>query len=1143
MNLIAFGKIAFCKKLLSARFLFIMRITTLLLFITFMQVSGNSLAQKISLHAKQTSLKEVVEKIKKQSGYHVVYIKGLMDHAKPIDVDLNQVTITEALQKVFRDQSLTYEIKEKTIVIKPTERNVMRLAAQVVVKGTVADTSGLPLPGVSVILKNKTSTGTSTDANGNYIIAVPDDATLVFSYAGYKKMEVAVDGRDRIDVVLQSDISNLEEVVVIGYGEQKKSSVVSSMSTITPEKISFPTRNLTNNLSGQLAGLMSIQRTGEPGRDDAEFWIRGISTFAGGTTNSPLVLVDGVPRAINNIEPDEIETFTVLKDAAATAVYGAEGANGVILVTTKRGTLSKPYVSFRTEHSFSKPTRLPEFVDSWQYLELTNEALTNDGFDPIFSTDLIGKYRNREDDDLYPNAKWLDELLNEVNTNQRYTLNFRGGTEKARYFVSGAYFKENGIFNDDPLDRYQTNIGLKRYNLRSNIDIDITESTLLNVDLSGQYLQRNSPGVDAPDIFSLMLNTPSYIFPAVYSDGTLATYPIESDGNNRNPYNQLMNSGYKKEWNALLQSGVGLTQKLNFITEGLHVNGKVSFDYDGTFSSTRSYNPGRFYATGRDENGQLIFSQSVSGNPDMGAPVAKNSAAKKIYLESSIHYNRSFAKHVFGGMLLYMQKENQLYDNALAFRKQGVVGRATYSYGNRYFLEGNFGYTGSETFAKGQRFGFFPAVGLGYIVTNEPFFPKGLKKYITSVKFRASAGRTGNDNTGTARFLYRPTYNMGGSGFNQGITSGGGSNGLGDGITDLQFENPSLVWEIEDKFNLGMDLNLLENRVEIVADYFRSKRNGILLQRRTIPGSAGFWEAPWDNYGAVENWGFDGSLNARHTWGDFKLGLRGTFTFARNKIIEYDELPQPYPWMALTGTRVNENTLYIAERLYTDNDFIITPNANGTNAYQLKPELPSVALQNNLGPGDIKFKDLNGDGVIDQFDKKRGNGHPYQPEIIFGFGINVDYKGFYVSAFLQGTGNTSVLLGNGNSTFFPFNWGYDKSNYRSFMLDRWSPDNPSQDVTMPRLHNRYEQNVNKEPSTWWLRSGSFLRFKNLELGYNAPEAFAKRIKAQNLRVYVMGYNLAVWDSIKYWDPETGNDNAGMSYPLPRTLCLGLDVTF
>ena len=405
-------------------------------------------------------------------------------------------------------------------------------------------------------------------------------------------------------------------------------------------------------------------------------------------------------------------------------------------------------------------------------------------------------------------------------------------------------------------------------------------------------------------------------------------------------------------------------------------------------------------------------------------------------------------------------------------------------------------------------------------------------------------GRTGNDNTGTSRFLYRPTFNLGAGGFNQGITSGGGSNGLGNGVVEGQFEAPFLSWEIEDKQNYGVNLGLFGGKVEIVADYFNSERSGILLQRRTVPGSVGFRTAPWQNYGKVKNWGIDGSLNVNEQFNDFKVGFRSTFTFARNKITEYDELPQPHSWMEVTGTRVNENVLYIADRLYTEDDFNVTSNTNGTKSYVLKSGIPTPTLGGLIGPGDIKYVDLNNDGVINSFDRKRGVGNPQNPEIVYGFGLNVEYKGFYASAFFQGVANTSVVLGGATPEgWFPFSWGVDQSNYRTFALDRWTEQNPSQNVLMPRLHkNNVNAGNNRVNSTWWLRDGSFLRLKNVEVGYNIPKTMLSRLNMQSARIYMMGYNLTVWDHIKHWDPETGNGNGGLNYPLPSTITFGLELT-
>lgn len=1012
------------------------------------------------------------------------------------------------------------------------------------VSGVINDEKGELIVGATVVVKG-TLIGITTDIDGHYELDIPSkDAILTISYLGYLPQEIKVNGRKYVNITLQEDAQQLEEVVVVGYGSQKKSSVVVAMNSVKPSDISAPTRNLTNSLAGQVSGLIAVQRSGEPGYDDAEFWIRGVSTFAGG--KSPLVLVDGVPRKMNDIEPDEIETFSVLKDAAATAVYGAEGANGVVLITTKRGKNEKPKITFKTEHSFSQPTRLPKFVGSADYMDLFNEAMYNDGEPNQFSQELISKYRNNEDPDLYPSSDWIDLLLKKTTTNHRYTLNLRGGSNKAKYFVSGAYYNESGLFKGSPTKRYDTNIGVERFNLRSNIDMEVSPTTIVTVDLAGQYMITNYPGTGTPQIFRSMLITAPHCFPAVYSDGTVATFEQERDSNMRNPYNLLMNSGYAKEWRTGVQSKVGIDQKLNFITQGLSAKLNISYDYEGLFTSRRAYNPSRYHATGRDEEGNLMFNKIVSGDPDLKDPTTGSSSVKKVYIDASLNYQRTFnSLHEVGGMLLYMQRETQNHDNALAYRKQGVIGRATYAFDSRYFIEGNFGYTGSETFARGHRFGFFPAVGAAYYVSNEHFYPESLSRIIPKLKIRASIGKTGNDNTGGDRFLYRPTFKMDAGGFNQGIGPDGGLNGMGNGIQEQRFEAPYLSWEIENKQNYGVDLGFWENKIQLTADYFTSERSGILLQRKTIPELGGFRTKPWENFGKVANHGVDASLEVNHKVGNVKIGMRGTFTFARNKVLEYDEIPQKYPWMNVTGTRVDENTLYIANGLYTDDDFIATPNANGTNSYKLKPELPQPTLGGLIAPGDIKYKDVNGDGVIDNYDRVRGVGNSSVPEIVYGFGVNLEYKGFYVSAFFQGTGNCSVLLGGAESQgWYPFSWGVDQSNYRTFALDRWTEENPSQNVLMPRLHKSNANNANNRvASTWWLRNGSFLRFKNMEVGYQIPKRILQKIKFESARVYVMGYNLAVWDDIKFFDPEAGNANAGLNYPLPRTFSVGVDFTF
>lgn len=1013
------------------------------------------------------------------------------------------------------------------------------------ITGTVTDENGQPLPGAYVYIKG-TEVGTTTNLDGMYVIDINQTDELTFSFISYLEQTIKPrSASNTLNVSLKPDTNALEEAVAVAYGAQKRQAIVSSLSTITTDDLKVTSTNITSSIQGQLPGLIAVQRNAEPGRDDAEFWIRGVSSFKGGT--SPLVLVDGVERSITDLDADEIESFSLLKDAAATAMYGAEGANGVILVTTKRGHIGKQQISLRVEQNLSVPYRIPDFVDSWDYMRLANEALVNDGMEPMYSDDVIDLHESGADPDLYPNAQWTDLIARTIH-GQRYTLSFRGGTENAKYFVTGGYQQKDGVFKKNPESKYNSNFSYDRFNLRSNIDLKVSKTTQLSIDLAGQYTARRTANRSPDDVFVFMLHTPPHLFPMVYSDGTVSTYPGgETDANNRNPYYMLYQQGYRREFQTNIQSRVNLRQDLHFITEGLSARGAVSFDLENTLSKLRNYGPSKYHATGRDpETGALIYNQIVAGSPDVKqVEITGNTYDRQIYVEAALEYNNTFAgKHAVGAMLLYNQKERQKNNEALVYRTQGLVGRITYGYDNRYFIEANFGYTGSETFAKKNRFGFFPAVGASYMISNESWYPEGLKRVLSSAKVRASFGRTGNDDTGTSRFLYRATFSESGHTFNQGISSGGATNGLGAGIYDLQFENLTLGWEIEDKTNVGLDLSFFNRAIQIQADYFYNIRSAILLQRNTIPQYAGFHQNPWQNYGRVRNQGLDASIDMMKSFGDWKVSARGTFTFARNKVLEIDELTPSEEYQRVTGTRINEQELYIAERLYTIDDFIVTKNDNGTDAYTLRPGLPQPALGGIIGPGDIKYVDMNHDGIIDTNDKVRGVGHPYQtPEINFGFGFNVEWKGIYASVFFSGVANTSILLASGNSTFWPFNWGVEKGNYRTAFLDRWTTENPSQDVVYPRLHVGYGNSINDEPSTWWLRDGSFLRLKNAEIGYVLPEKALRTLKISGLRIYLLGENLCVFDHIKFWDPEQGNRNKGVSYPMQHSFTLGVQLDF
>ncbi len=1005
----------------------------------------------------------------------------------------------------------------------------------ITVRGIVSDEKGEPIPGVTIIIDGSTK-GVITDIDGNYSIDVRPTGQLSFSFVGMEPQTIKVNNQTRINVVLKEKIDELQEVTIVGFGKQKKESVVASVTSVKGKQLQTPARSLSNSLAGQLPGLISVQRSGEPGYDNAEFWIRGVSSFAGGT--NPLVLVDGVPRNMNDIEPDEIETFTLLKDAAATSVYGSEGANGVVLITSKRGKIQKTSITYRGEVNHISPTRIPNYANSYDYLSFYNLGLVHSGEDPLFTQETLNQYASGKDLDLFPSTNWWKLLLKDHTNSTRHTLNFRGGIERARYFVSGAFFNETGLFN--VYDKYSGNSDLNRYNLRSNIDIDITRTTLLKLDLSGQYLQANRPIHDPITVLGLFSQTPPHIIPYRYSDGKLSGFTSNLV---RNPYNELTESGYRREWRSGIQSKVEIEQGLDFVTKGLKMRGAVSYDANSIYYMTRSKRPETYKAEGRDVDGNLLYSQVSNGTP-FSNPSTSSSGDKNIYIEGAINYNRTFGKHTTEGMMLYYQKDRQLHNEALAYRKQAWVGRANYSFDNRYILEANFSVTGSEQFAKGYRYGFFPAVGLAWNVTNEPLFPESWKGILSQFRIRASMGKTGNDNTGSSRFLYRPTF-VSGSAYEYawGIGSTGPVNGVGEGIVEGRFESPSLSWEIEVKRNYGIDLYLFNDKINIQADYFDNERTNILLQRRTVSGVAGFRESPWQNFGKVSNKGIDGSVNMYHKIGEVSVALRGNFTFARNKILEYDEIPQPFDWMQLTGTRLNGFSGKIAERLYSDEDFDISTDANGKETYSLKQGIPYYSAHPNPKPGDIKYKDLNGDGVVDDnFDIMRDIVQPAIPEIMYGFGINIDYKGAYVNVFFQGAENVSLNLLAARS-FIPFYEGLEASNVRQEIIDsHWTKENPSQNVLYPRITHSGIANTNTN-STWWYRDASFIRLKNVELGYNLPKKIASKAKLNQATIYIMGQNVALWDKVKLQDPELGSTGGGTQYPLPRTWSIGLELSF
>lgn len=1129
-------------------------IILLILFIIPLSVSAQDKKQTHSnplftFEFVNTPIKQVFDYIQSKSDYVFLYYGGVVSSTQKATVKVKKQNIETVLQQLFKNMPVSYSIKDRQIILKRREQTLQEKNTKTITGNVVDDKNG-PIIGATVLIKG-TVNGVLTDINGHYSIQASEGDVLEYRFVGYKSAEKTVQKNDVINITLAESNINLDDVVVIGYGQQKKESVVSSVNSVKPSDIAIPARSLTNAIAGQVAGIIAIQRSGEPGFDDAQFWIRGQSSYAGGI--NPLVLVDGVPRNMSDIDVDEIESFTVLKDAAATAVYGAEGANGVVLITSKRGRTQKTQVNFNAQYSIISPTRMPKLMNSWDYLSMWNEAEWNeDGnpewntYDRPYSDEILDKYYSGIDPDLYPNAIWTD-LLSKHTYNQRYTINFRGGSEKAKFFVSGAYYNESGIFKSNPIENYDANIGVTRYNLRTNVDMDLSPTTLLSIDLSGQYKTSNYPGSSTDAIFKHIIRVPTHLIPMQWSDGTASVVSDDGDGQ-YNPYNMLNHTGYTKLWSAALQSKVTLQQKLDFITKGLSAKVGISFDADYSSQMKRTKSPDKYYQNGRDpQTGELIKILKQQGSPLSDPIYGNSSGTKRIYIEAQVDYKRLFGEiHDISGTLVFNQKETQYQNVAglslLPYRKQNVVLRTSYAYDNRYILEGSFGATGSENFAKGHRWGIFPAAGLGWNINNETFIKESENlRFINKLRLRASYGLTGNDQIYGDRFAYREKL-ASSSSPNLGLkpgNDGGSTTNWGGWIEDV-FAAPALTWEIEKKLNTGIDLGLFDGRIDVTFDWFKNRREQILITRATIPSASGFRKNPYQNFGITENQGVDASLILRHTIGDWNLSARGNLTYAHNKVIEKDEIPQIYPWLAATGQAINQPKVYIAEGLFTPDDFDITTNPDGTHSYKLKEGV--ATFDPGVKPGDIKYKDLNNDHVIDAMDQTYENGlYPNDPQLVYGFGINVEYKGIFAAVFFQGAAKTSVNLASNLDYFIPFQNGRDMSSARLEALNHWSANDPyNQNVLYPRLHS-FKYANNNQASTWWYRDASFLRLKNVEVGYQFDRKLLQHIKMQNLRLYIQGTNLAVWDHVKLWDPELGN--SGAKYPISSTWTMGLEVTF
>ncbi len=1077
---------------------------------------------RLSLDLSKVSIDDVFRSLEKESEYVFFYSDDIRSELNQIvSIKASSETIDKILTNVLSNTNLTYTLNDRQIIIHRKAES-QQTPKGITINGTVWDAQRVPLIGVNIMIKG-TAQGTTTDIDGNYFLEVPNtNAVLVFQYIGFEPQEVKVGNQININVNMKEISTGLNEVVVVGYGSQKRVSVIGSITTIEPQLLQqSPSRALSNNLAGQLAGVIAVQRSGEPGSDGSNFWIRGISSFQS-AGRSPLILVDGIERTLDDMDPAEIESFSVLKDASASAVYGVRGANGVILVNTKRGQMGKPSINVHFEQSFTKPVKLPEYIGSADYLSLLNELKIDAGLPPDYTNEVIDKYRNGTDLDLYPDVNWIDAITKDNASNQRVNISINGGSELLRYALVGSYYGERGIFESDNSHTWDSSTKLNKYNLRSNVDVNLTKTTIVRINIGGYLQETNGLTASSDDIFKGAFETPPFVHPAVYSSGEFPRVKQRT-----NPWTSVTQHGFATYSSSKIESLFSLEQDLKMILPGLKVKGVFSFDRYAKSGIVRSKSPDYYNpATSRKEDGSLDLTIGDYGQEFLGTEKKLEWGNKATYLEGNLTYSQDFGRHHVDGMFLYNQRDYQDGD-VVPFRRMGIAGRASYAYNSRYIAEFNFGYNGSENFAKGNRFGFFPSVAVGYLLSEEKFMTP-YRDLFSKIKFKASWGMVGNDQLSGRRFAYITTIDEGGS-YKWGVNNDYNRSRRYEG----DFGIPDLTWETVEKINVGAEVGLW-SVLDFQIDWFMEQRRDIFMQRNTIPTAAGFIKTPWANYGKVDNKGVDMSLTYNKQLNkDLFVGFRGTFTYAKNEIIEQDEAPGMLDTnRSRTGLPIGQQFGLIAERLFTEDDF--TDVANGV----LKEGIAPQTFSSRLRPGDIKYKDVDGDGSITTMDEAPIGG-TYDPQIVYGFGANASYKNIDVNVFFQGNGKTWRFIGG--TYFMPGSTMGSMGNILENYNDRWTPGNPSQDVFYPRL--TYGQNENNaQNSTWWLRDMAMLRMKDIEVGYRFPKQWTSRIGLSTMRVFLKGSNLLTFSGFKLWDPEVDTSN-GAKYPIMKAVSFGLDINF
>lgn len=1004
------------------------------------------------------------------------------------------------------------------------------------VTGTVMDETGETLPGVTVQVKG-TNNIAATDADGRFALSgIPAGAMLVFSYLGYQTKEVLYNSsKEKVRIGLTPQISELDEIVITGRDAQRKISVVGAIASIDVKELQVPAVSVSNMLGGRVPGIISVTRSGEPGKDFSEFWIRGISTF--GANQSALVLIDGIEGNLNDLDPADIEGFSILKDASSTAVYGVRGANGVVVVTTKRGKAGKMNINFKTNATYSYSPRMPEYTDSYNYALLANEARVVRGNTALYTPTELSLYRTGLDPDLYPNVNWRDVILKDYTWNTQHHLSLSGGGENARYYVSIGALTSEALFKQDSESTFNANVNYNKYNFRANIDANVTRTTQLSLNMETVFVSQNAPGFgdDNDALWTAQANLPPNIVPVKYSNGQLPAYGV--NGNQMSPYVQLNYTGYRTTERYTTKTNLQLKQDLGILTEGLSVQGLFSLSTNGEHIIHNAMTPDLYFAdpkTGRNSDGSLRTERKVEKR-DLTA-VQSSASDRQYYFEMQANYNRVFNDdHRVTGLFHFYRQEtkNSGWGDGIFVviprRYQAYSGRATYSYKDTYMLEGNIGYTGSENFNKERRYGVFPSVALGWVPTQYEYV-KQTVPFLNYLKVRGSLGQVGNDRLtdgygNDVRFPYLTTI-------------GNVSSGIwgGTAIAESQIGAPNMEWETTTKIDLGIDGKLFNNKIDFTVDFYRNKTTGIFQKRESIPLESGLESTlPYANVGGMSSWGVDGNIAYfQEVKKDMNFTVRGNFTLARNNVDYWEQSGINYPYQSYTGVPYGVLRGLVALGLFKDEEDIISSSKQ--------------TYMENVMPGDIKYKDVNGDGVIDDDDIVPLS-FSNIPQIQYGFAFEFNYRNLKVSALFEGVKDVQYFMG-GNG-YYPFAGG-STGNLLAIVTDqnnRWTPASYSGDpatenpnARFPRL--TYGENANNNrASTFWLADGGYVRLKNVELAYTLPKKWMQACRIfQSASISLIGENLHVWDKVKLWDPAQASDN-GAVYPLQRRFTAQLYITF